>query len=179
MSKRAQIILGGAILAFGLVALLATVFEVDVWALCWGIGLILLGMLILLRPRLTAPGSKAKLRFVADINRSGDWTVSNEEIWTFVADAKYDLTSADLPPGETTIRFVGFVSDIVLILPKDVGISVSLTSFYNQLRFLGTRDEAFVSPIEQSSDGYDLAERKIKLETVCFVSDIKVRSEPA
>ena len=75
--------------------------------------------------------------------------------------------------------FVGFVSDIVLILPEDVGISVALTSFYSELKFLGTRDETFVSPLEQSSEGYDLAERKIKLETVCFVSDIKVKSEPA
>ncbi len=175
MTKRGQIILGVVILLLGFVALLATVFNINVWALCWGIGLILLGVLILLRPRLTTPGSRAKFRFITDFKRSGEWQVTNEEIWTFVSDGKFDLTSADLPTGETKLRFVAFVSDTTLIIPEDIGVSISMTSFYNEIRFLGDRDEAFVTPITQSSEGYELAERKILLETVCFVSEVKVK----
>jgi len=175
MTKRGQIIVGVAILLLGLVALLATAFKINVWALCWGIGLILIGVLILLRPRLTTPGSRARIMFIADIKRSGEWQVTNEEIWTFVSDGKFNLTSADFPTGETKIRIVAFVSDSTLIIPEDVGVSISMTSFYNEVRFLGDRDEAFVTPITLSSEGYELAERKILLETVCFVSEVKVK----
>jgi len=175
MTKRGQIILGVVILLLGFVALLATVFNINIWALCWGIGLILLGVLILLRPRLTTPGSRAKFRFITDVKRSGEWQATNEEIWTFVSDTKFDLTSADLPTGETKLRFVAFVSDTTLIIPEDIGVSISMTSFYNEIRFLGDREEAFVTPITQSSEGYELAERKILLETVCFVSEVKVK----
>ena len=175
MTKRTQIIVGVAILLFGLAALLATVYKINIWALCWGIGLILLGVMILMRPRLTTPGSRAKFWFIADFNRSGDWQVQNEEIWTFVSDGKFDLTSANLPAGETKIRIVAFVSDSVLIVPEDVGISISLTSFYNEVRFLGDRVDSFVAPLTQASDGYDLAERKILLETVCYFSEVKIR----
>ena len=149
MTKRGQIILGVVILLLGFVALLATVFNINIWALCWGIGLILLGVLILLRPRLTTPGSRAKFRFITDVKRSGEWQATNEEIWTFVSDTKFDLTSADLPTGETKLRFVAFVSDTTLIIPEDIGVSISMTSFYNEIRFLGDREEAFVTPITQ------------------------------
>ena len=158
MTKRTQIIIGVVILLFGLAAMLATIFNINIWALCWGIGLILLGVLILMRPRLTTPGSHAKFRFI-----------------TFVSDSKFDLTSADLPTGETKLRFVAFVSDTTLIIPEDVGVSISLTSFYNEIRFLGDRDEAFVTPISKTSEGYELAERKILLENVCFFSEVKVK----
>lgn len=179
MTKRTQIVIGVVILLFGLAALLATVFNINIWALCWGIGLILLGILILLRPRLAAPGSQARFRFIADFKRTGDWQVRNEEMWTFVSDGTFDLTTAELPTGETKIRIVAFVSDTDLIVPEDVGISVSLSSFFSEVRFLEDRDEAFVTPIIKSSEGYDLAERKIVLETVCFVSEVKVKRAPS
>ena len=175
MKNRSQIIIGAVILVFGLAALLATIFKINIWALCWGIGLILLGVLILLRPRLITPGSQTRFRFLADINRSGDWQVRSEEIWTFVSDGKFDLTSADLPTGETKLRFIAFVSDTTLIIPEDVGVSISLTSFYSEIKFLGDRDDAVISPIKKSSEGYELAERKILLETICFVSEVKVK----
>jgi predicted membrane protein len=175
MKNRTQIIIGAVILVFGLAALLATIFKIDFWALCWGIGLILLGVLILLRPRQITPGSQARFRFIADIKRSGDWQARSEEIWTFVSDGKLDFTSADLPPGETKLRFIAFVSETTLIIPEDVGVSISLNSFYSEMRFLGERDDAVFTPIITSSEGYELAERKILLETFCFVSEVRVK----
>ena len=179
MTKRTQIIIGVVILLFGLAALLATIFNINIWALCWGVGLILLGILILLRPRLSTPGSQAKFRFIADFSRKGEWQVCDEELWTFVSDGKFDLTSAQIPNGETKIRIVAFVSDSVLIVPEDVGISISLTSFYNEVRFLDDSADSFVTPITLSSEGYELADRKILLETVCFFSEVKVRRAAA
>jgi lia operon protein LiaF len=179
MTKRTQIIIGVAILLFGLAALLATTFNIDIWALCWGIGLILLGILILLRPRFSTPGSQARFRFIADFSRTGDWQVQEEELWTFVSDGKFDLTSAQISAGETKIRIVAFVSDTILIVPDGVGVSISLTSFYNEVKFLEDREDSFVTPLILASEDYELAERKILLETVCFFSEVKVRRAPA
>jgi predicted membrane protein len=178
MNKNTQIIIGAVILLAGLFALLAVAFNLNInlWGVCWGIGLILLGVLILMRPRVIATGSQAKLSFIADINRSGEWLVSNEERLSFVGDYKLDLTTAQIPLGETKLRVVSFVGEIVLIVPADLGVAVSLTSFYSQLRMKGKSEDAFFTPLMRSSDGYEQAERKLLVETVCFVSEVKVRS---
>jgi len=178
MNKNTQIIVGAVILLAGLFALLAVTFNLNInlWGVCWGVGLILLGVLILMRPRIVSPGSQARLSFIADVNRSGDWQVTNEERLSFVGDYKLDLTSAQLPLGETKLRVVSFVGELVLIVPADLGVAVSSTAFYSQLRLLGKSEDAFVTPLMRSTAGYEQAERKLLVETVCFVSEVKVRS---
>ncbi len=174
MSNRGQTILGGAVILLGLIFLLAEVFAINIWAICFPIGLISIGLWVLFRPQLMPSGSDFKIIPIGNIHRSGEWQVADEEILTFVGEMKLDLTMAEIPTGETKIRVIGFVNEIDLLAPESVGVSVSSTAFLNQVRLWGKKHETFVIPINQTSDGYDFAEKKIRLEIISFVAELKV-----
>jgi hypothetical protein len=74
------ILLGGA-------WFVASLLRISFWAVCFPMGLILLG--ILFRRRLPLFARLRKRRdFVGDIIRSGEWSVKNEEFWMFVGDVR-------------------------------------------------------------------------------------------
>lgn len=51
MHSRGQFILGGLALFVGLVSLLSLIFDIHFSAFCWPVGLILVGIWLLVRPR--------------------------------------------------------------------------------------------------------------------------------
>lgn len=174
MRNQGQLFLGGLLIFFGLLFLLGTLFRVNVWAFCWPIGLILLGGWILLRPQMVAPGTPVRVTPIGSIARIGSWRVASEEFWLFVGDAKFDMTQADIPAGETTLRFFGFVGDVALTVPSGVGVAVSATAFVNDLKIFGRQAENFILPFSFASDDYATAERKVRLEVTHFVASVRV-----
>lgn len=179
MGKQTQLILGGILVLWGILIVVSNVFNIDFSAICWPTLLILLGVAILLRPRWLKPDMQWGIRPIADIKRRGVWTASNEEIWTFVGDVKLDLTEAQIPSGETLLRIFGFVVDVDVRLPADVGLAVSSTAFVNEVEIQGQKNETFFGPINYTSPGYENAERKLRLETLFFVADIDIENNPA
>lgn len=174
MRNQGQLFLGGLLIFLGLLFLVGTLFRINVWAFCWPIGLILLGGWILLRPQMVAPGTSVHVTPLGSIVRVGSWRVANEEFWLFVGDAKFDLTQADIPTGESTLRLFGFVGDVVLTIPTGVGVAVASTAFVNDLKILGRHEESFIMPFNFASDDYASAERKVRLEVTHFVASVKV-----
>ena len=170
-----QVIFGILIIVIGLAFLLGNVFDVDVGALCFPTALILLGVWLLLRPRLVGPDIGLRFRIFGPIRRSGAWQVADEEMWLFVGDVHLDMTQAEIPPGETRIRVFGFVGDVRLLVPEGVGVSVSSMAFVTDARVLGQRRDGFLVPVHLTSDDYEAAERKVHLETMFFVTDVRVR----
>jgi len=176
MHSKQHVLIGILIIVVGLTFLIGELFDVDTGALCFPVGLIVLGVLLLLRPYLASPGMESQLRLLGDVRRYGDWQVSDEEIWLGVGDIRLDMTGADIPVGETQIRILGFVGDVRVRVPEDVGVSVSCASFVTEARVLGRKhSRLFFAPLQVSSEGYEEAERKLRLEINCFVGDIKVR----
>jgi len=175
MRNKRQIFIGGAITLVGLVFLIGGIFHIDVGDFCFPVGLILLGVFLLLRPYLLGPDEPVQLKLLGDVRRYGDWQVADEEIWIGVGDVQLDMTSAEIPAGETRIRIFGFVGDVKLIMPEGVGVSVSSTSFVTDARVLGQKRDSFLTPLHFASDGYEAAERKVRLEVNCFVGNLRVR----
>jgi hypothetical protein len=175
MRNQGQVLFAILIILIGLVLLLGNVFDIDVGALCFPAGLILLGAWILLRPRLVGPDTALWLRVFGPIRRRGAWQVADEEIWLFVGDVRLDMTQAEIPLGETRIRVFGFVGNVRLVVPEGVGVSVSSMAFVTDARVLGQRRDGFLVPVHLASDDYETAERKVHLETMSFVADIKVK----
>ena len=62
-----------------------------------------------------------------------------------------------------------------MLVPEGVGVSVSSTAFVTDARVLGQRQEGLLSPIRVVSDDYETAERKVRLELIFFVMELKVR----
>lgn len=175
MSKRMQLILGGVVLGFGLLLLLENVLDIDFWSFCWPIGLILLGIFLLLAPRMRLSGSGINVRVLGGIKRKGGWIVANEEIWMFVGDVRLDLTIAEFPEGETTIRLLGFVGDIDLIAPSNAGLSVASTGFLTSGKIFGRKQDTFLGTQRYESDGFAETERRLHVETLFFVNDLDIR----
>ena len=175
MRNQGQLFLGGLLIFLGLLFLLGTLFRINVWAFCWPIGLIALGGWILLRPQMVAAGTPVQVIPLGSIIRVGSWRVANEEIWLFVGDAKFDMTQADIPAGETTLRLFGFVGDVALTVPPGVGVAVASTAFVTDLKIFGQHEESFVMPYSYASDDYATAERKVRLEVTHFMASVKIK----
>jgi len=175
MSKRIQLILGSLILLFGLLLLLENVFDINLWSFCWPVVLILLGVFLLLGPRLRPAGSEVNIRFFGGVDRREDWTAANEEIWMFVGDVRMDLSQASLPEGETTIRVIGFVGDIDLVAPVDLGLSVAATGFLTSAKIFGRKQDTFLSTQRYVSEGYAESARRLHIETLMFVNDLVIK----
>jgi predicted membrane protein len=175
MRNQGLLLISIALIVLGLVFLGGQVFDLDAGAVCFPAGLILLGAWLLLRPWLVKPEAGLRAILLGDIRYDGTWQLADQEIWLFVGDVNVDVTQAEIPFGETLIRVYGFVSSVRLLVPEGVGVSVSSTAFLTSANVLGRKRDAFFSTARFASDGYEGAERKIRLEPTFFVADVKVR----
>jgi predicted membrane protein len=175
MQNRGQIIVGSFLVLFGGGLLLASILHINFWAICFPMGLILLGVFFLIaRQPVIGETSASGVHFVGDIIRSGEWPVTNEEFWLFAGDVRLDMSRAQFPAGETTLYFNAFVADIDVGVPSDVAVSLSSTSFVADVELNGQRVERFLSGVQMSTPDYASAERKLRLVTTCFVGDVNV-----
>ncbi len=175
MNNRGYIFIGGALVVLGLLALISSWLDVDFCALVLPLALIAAGVYIILRPRLTAPGTAMNVRLLGDVRRGGAWTPLDEELWVLIGDATFDLSQATLPPGETVIRFLGFVGDLKVIVPEGVPVAVSSAAFLTSSKVFGVKKDTFLEPFETASEGYGAAESKVRFESWHFVTGLKVR----
>jgi len=173
--NQGRVVAGIAIIGIGLLFLIGTVFRVNVWAFCLPIGLIVAGAWLLLRPSMVGPDTRIHQKVLGDIRRSGAWDVVDEEIWIGVGDVRLDLTEATVPTGESKVQIFGLVGDVDLIVPQEVGVSVSSWAFATDGKIFGEKEASFVVPLNVESDGYEMAERRIHLETYFFVNDLTVK----
>lgn len=175
MRNRGQLLLGVGLVLLGIIFLLSNIFQINLWPFCWSIGLILLGVFLVLRPRLVGPDTGTHVSLLGDTRRRGAWTVRNEEFWLGVGDMDLEMTEALIPPGETTLRFYTVVGDVDMYIPQTVGVSVRAFAFVVDGDLLGRDYESFFTPVEVASEGYAAAERRIRVEVYGFITDLKVR----
>ena len=174
MNHRGRMIVGLVIIGVGIVFLIGTVFRVNVWAFCWPVGLIAVGIWLLVRPTMVSSDTRIAQKVLGDIRRTGAWDVVKEEIWLGVGDVYLDMTEATVPGGETQIRVYGFVGDLDLIVPEGVGVSVSSWAFLTDGKVFGKNEQSFVVPLQAVSEDYETAERRVRLETYLFVNDLSI-----
>jgi lia operon protein LiaF len=62
-----------------------------------------------------------------------------------------------------------------LIVPEDVGVSLSSSAFVSDVRLFGRKRDSILAPVRMTSENYETAERQVRLETTAFVGDVKVR----
>jgi hypothetical protein len=175
MQSQGRVLVGAGLVVAGLVVVVGSLLELDVGLLCLPTVLILLGAAILLRPFLAGPETAVRAAILGPVRRSGSWQVTEEEIWLGVGDVNLDLSEAEIPLGETTIRVFGFVGTTRLWVPEGIGVTVAPTAFLSTIRMMARKRDLFFSSARMMSDGYETAERKIRLETLFFVSDVRVK----
>lgn len=173
MRNRTQLFLGALLVIWGLVALIGAVFHIDVGPICWSVGLILVGVWLVLRPRFTSPGTVSSVSLIGEMQRNGSWQVTNEEFWMGVGDVDLDFRDAVIPAGETKLHIYTFVSDVELLLPRTVGIDLHIAGFVVDANLFGQKRETFLTPVEYTSEAYAGAEQRLRIEMTGFVSSLK------
>ncbi len=176
MRNRPQLIIGALLLLWGILALLGTIFHIDFWMICWPALLIGIGVWLIWRPRMLPSGMPLETRIIGDIHRFGNWPVTNEEFWTGIGDIDLDFAGADIPAGETTLRMYGFIGDIDLTVPQEVGVSLSAGGFVSSVKIQGAKQDSFLAPVEFTSPDYASCDRRLRFELVYFINDLTIRS---
>lgn len=175
MRNQGQLYLGGAIILIGILFLVGNLTNINIGDFCWPVAIILLGVWLLVRPRMLESGVALTQKLLGSIDRAGAWDVVDEEFWFLIGDMDLDISQAEIAPGETRLRAFGFIGDIDLAVPEGVGVSVSSTAFFSDVKLPGTKEESFVVPLHLQTDDYKTAERIIRLEVTFFVAEVKIR----
>jgi lia operon protein LiaF len=159
MGNRGQLIIGGVLILFGVMALLNTILGIDAWAIFWPSILIIIGV------------------WFGTIRRDGTWEVSDLETWIGIGDIKLNLSQASFPSGDTEIQVYGFIGDVLLKVPSDVGVSVSTTAFISDVTTPEQKLDRIISPLHLESSNFHAVEKRILLEVTAFIANAKVRFE--
>ena len=175
MHHRGQYYIGGILIFIGALFLIARILNISAWGILWPLALVGLGLWLLIRHRHIEPDTTIRHKLFGDIRRRGDWQVTHEELRIFIGDIDLDMTQAQIPQGETTIRLFGFIGDVDVFIPKSVGVTVSSSALITDGKLLGKREEKFLSSIHATSDNYKTAKKKIRLETTYFIHDVTVK----
>jgi len=173
--KRWQMVLGIILVFWGVMALIEALFHVDVWRFVGPLILIGIGLLVILRPKMVGPDVQVLTKLFGDVHMSGAWEATQQEIWQFVGSNTLDFTKAVFPAGEATIKIIGFVAEVNIILPEDVGLHVEASSIVSEVDTSEGKQERIFSMLAYETPNYALAEKQVHLMTVGFVSEIKLK----
>lgn len=174
--KRWQIIIGITLIVLGIFSLLSQIFpDVRLGRFLIPLLLIGLGLLLILRPRFTGPEVIVQFPIIGDIRKSGSWEVTQHEIWWFVGSNRLDFSEAVFPQDQATVKIIGFVTDLKVVLPEDIGLRVESSAFFTEYSGLQGEQERFLSYLEEQSPNYLTAEKRVNVQVIAFVSEIKVR----
>lgn len=179
MRYNTQLIFGGLLLLIGASIILGILFEINFFAVCFSIGLILFGVWILVRPRLLPEASDFRLLIFGDFRRRGDWQVESEEIWMFIGNIRLDMSEAKIPDGETTYRVIAFINSFNLKIPADVGVRLSSYAFVNDTKIDRDKKDYVFVPFVYKNEAYETAQKKLNIEASSFVGDIDINLIPA
>ena len=175
MRNRGQMIIGLVLVVIGLLFVIGIIFDINLRGSFWAVVLIILGVWMLVRPRVLPDTAGEHFRFLGDVVRRGPWKVQNQAFWAFLGDVKLDFTEAEIPDGETVIRSHSFLGDMRVIAPQDLAISVSSIGFITDVRLFGEKRGGIIAPSEIATPGYEDAPKKLRLETLSFLGGLKVR----
>ena len=179
MGSKSRIVIGSAVVALGVLLLIGSLLQINIWSYLWPLILIGIGAWVLMRPRGFGGRGFTDFMLLGDHRRRGKWQVKDANIFCLIGDITLDMTDADIPMGETTIGLQGFVGAVRVRLPEDVGISISSTAFLTDAHVLGNKQDFLLAPYEYRSEGYAEASRRVHFELLHFVTDLNVRrSEP-
>jgi hypothetical protein len=174
MTDRRDWVTGGALLVLGVLFLISNLFQINLWRYVWPLALIGLGVALILRPGSVPFLGPGRFYFFSGVRRSGPGSAASEDFWIFVGDVDLDLRGADWSQPEIVYRVSGFVGDVNLWLPEDAGVSLASQALVSDVDFLGRSTDYFLRPARLTSDGFQEASRKVRVEASFFVSDINV-----
>lgn len=173
MTKRNQQILAFFLIGLGALYFAANFINIDPGDLFWPIVFILIGVILIFRPKSIVPDNSRHL-FAGDIQIGKNWQPADEEVRMFAGDIDIDLREIDLPEGQTNYVVRFFAGDITVFVPEDVGLKISSTGFVVEAKIDGSSTSNIMTGYDYTSENYADAAQKFNLETTSFAVDLKI-----
>ena len=174
MRSRGFMFLGILLILFGLLALVSNLTGIEFGSFCFPVGLILIGLWVVARPKMVKDGSAVEFNLLGEFQRSGVWAVKPVEIWSGVGEVKLDFSQAEVSAGETHIHIYSLVGDIILRPAANMGLQLTANGLVNSIKWMGARQDNFLNSVQLATPEFAQAERKLLVEVTALVGDIKV-----
>lgn len=174
MRSRGFMFLGILLILFGLQALVSNLTGIEFGSFCFPVGLILIGLWVLARPKMVKDVSAVEFNLLGEFKRSGVWAVKPVEIWSGVGEVKLDFSQAEVSTGETHIHIYSLVGDIVLRPGTNLGLQLTANGLVNSIKWMGTKQDNFLNSMQLATPEFVQAEQKLLVEVTALVGDIKV-----
>lgn len=103
------------------------------------------------------------------------WVLRSMSIWNVLGEMEMDLTYAIPEQKETTIVLQGVIADVDLIVPEDMGLSVTASVIFGQTNVGLDKEAGLLNKMIYQSPNYWTADRQLKLEISYVVADIDIK----
>jgi len=172
MSARGQILVGGVLVAAGLLALMDLWLDISLWPLLFPLLLIGLGVWVLRRPQSVAAGTRVTQRLLGDVRRRQ--SVGDEDIFVLLGDVKIDWSASLWPETPVTVWVSSLLGDIRIRVPEGVAVSVNSRAALGTLRLDGRKRDASFALIHVQTDDYGTAAHRLDLHVVHLLGDVTI-----
>lgn len=103
-----------------------------------------------------------------------DVELHNIEVSAFIGDNEIKLHGGRLSPGLNRLVISGFIGDVRVLVPPDMPVLCTSSSFIGDVELLGKRSSGLGNTIESRSGNYDTAEAKLFIAVNHFIGDVRV-----
>ena len=90
-------------------------------------------------------------------------------------DVDVDMADAELPPGEHTLKVHTVFGSTRLYVPRNIGVIAVADSTFGDVRIFDQVRDGIFQKAEFKSEGYDTAEKRLRIEIAQIFGDVKVR----
>jgi len=141
--------------------------------------LISLGFFYIKSKQLQKDGSYVRKQSLVESIRWGKepWILRSSSIWNVLGELQIDLTYAIIEQPETTIVLQGVIADVDIIVPEDIGVSVTSTVLFGQTDIGPNKEAGVLNKTAWQSPNYETADTKVNILISYVVADIDIKVE--
>ncbi|MFE5324298.1 cell wall-active antibiotics response protein LiaF [Paenibacillus sp. NPDC056579] len=103
------------------------------------------------------------------------WVLRSSSIWNVLGELQIDLTYAIFEQQETTIVLQGVIADVDIIVPEDIGVSVTSSVLFGQTDIGPNKEAGILNKTVWQSKNYETADTQVKLLISYVVADIDIK----
>ncbi|MCP4685211.1 MAG: cell wall-active antibiotics response protein [bacterium] len=121
------------------------------------------------------PSGKLKFdKFVGDMYIDcSNVNLQNIEIGMFVGDIEIKLHGGNLAPGLNRMVISGFVSDVRILIPREMAVYIQTSNFIGDIELMGRTTSGFGNNLDAQTPNYQAAESKLYIASNQFVGDVR------
>ncbi len=95
-------------------------------------------------------------------------------MWLFVGTTRLNFSEAVFPEGTAKIKIFGFVNDVKLLIPEEVGMHLGSLAILSDYHGTERNEEHFFGVLEDQTENFIDAEKRVDIQINSFIAEIHV-----